>query len=830
MIIDDDVIYYDELKMSSAQLHQRRKKDEYYLPPIEGGIESMIKEDDPRMATKEDLRNYIKKYKVIVNNLNDLSFVYVEKYTLIKNGDGLAGYTMVTNSAIKSNNLTGKGSGTIDEPVNLDESSDEKSIPDSENEWEEVDYVYNTTGHDVLQNGMELVNIVYLISSSFIENESDDLLLNSNAYVYDDEPIESVMKRFNVLESEQPNLQNFKLSNREIGSVDSLSDDQDTSKSYEPDSLDSLYAFWLSQMPPIFQSEYPDHDERIRKAIYELDDSGLEEQKALAIKRLGKLKEGDNEKEAGSSSSGNNNKAASLYLDSVSSTKLSRVVINENPGLNKLNGKRLMHEILNPTEHLKDTIKRKKLVQMNFESFNLPVAYDTSLTINFRRLSNKISKKLKSTPRQIIIREIKPIIPNGDLLATDLTNDVKHTSTESKSSIQGSSHCIVDDGKIKSNYFEYEMHNDIDSIRASEILNNDEHLNKTDQNHLLLKTDDLIQTDLLYIDDVTMSISGEVGMETNDLTLHNLNLETDDLRHTQCNEDCSEIDIKDSTPDNNISLIHQHNGSKINVIDLTSEPDAQTDGSDKSDNDISSSDEDVFESREEHDNSDEDIPEQLTKETSEFARFLSELQNKDLGSIQKELTNEIQQLNEQQRRDKREVDTKLLKLFGIPYVIAPMEAEAQCAELLRLKLVDGIITEDSDVFLFGGTEVYKNMFNQQKYVERYLAQDFEQILKLNREKLIRLAILLGSDYTAGLPGIGIVSAMELLNEFPSDDGLEQFKSWWLNVQSGKYVPDKDESDFKKKFVRHIWNAYMNPQVDDSKVQFEWGFPDLDDLR
>ncbi|CAG8847599.1 24555_t:CDS:1, partial [Racocetra persica] len=116
-----------------------------------------------------------------------------------------------------------------------------------------------------------------------------------------------------------------------------------------------------------------------------------------------------------------------------------------------------------------------------------------------------MSKKLKTTPRQIIIREIKPIIPNGDLLATDLMNDVKYTSTDSKSSIQGSSHCIVDDGKIKSNYFEYEMHNDIDSMRASEnkeILNNDEHLNKTDQKHLLLKTDELIQADLPYTDDI----------------------------------------------------------------------------------------------------------------------------------------------------------------------------------------------------------------------------------------------------------------------------------------------------------------------------------------
>lgn len=42
---------------------------------------------------------------------------------------------------------------------------------------------------------------------------------------------------------------------------------------------------------------------------------------------------------------------------------------------------------------------------------------------------------------------------------------------------------------------------------------------------------------------------------------------------------------------------------------------------------------------------------------------------------------------------------------------------------------------------------------------------------LDRTKLINLAYLLGSDYTEGVPGVGYVTGMEILNEFPGS-GLE----------------------------------------------------------
>lgn len=49
---------------------------------------------------------------------------------------------------------------------------------------------------------------------------------------------------------------------------------------------------------------------------------------------------------------------------------------------------------------------------------------------------------------------------------------------------------------------------------------------------------------------------------------------------------------------------------------------------------------------------------------------------------------------------------------------------------------------------------------------------------LDRSKLINLAYLLGSDYTEGIPGVGYVTGMEILNEFPGPalEPLLQFRS------------------------------------------------------
>lgn len=43
------------------------------------------------------------------------------------------------------------------------------------------------------------------------------------------------------------------------------------------------------------------------------------------------------------------------------------------------------------------------------------------------------------------------------------------------------------------------------------------------------------------------------------------------------------------------------------------------------------------------------------------------------------------------------------------------QAEAQCAWLDQEGLVDGVVTDDNDVFLFGGEHVYRHIFDNKRY-------------------------------------------------------------------------------------------------------------------
>ncbi|ORD96390.1 FEN1 [Hepatospora eriocheir] len=150
----------------------------------------------------------------------------------------------------------------------------------------------------------------------------------------------------------------------------------------------------------------------------------------------------------------------------------------------------------------------------------------------------------------------------------------------------------------------------------------------------------------------------------------------------------------------------------------------------------------------------------------------------------------------------------LLKLLNIRYINSPYEADSQCAKLYRLGVVDGVISEDSDLLLYG-VKVYKNLFSKKTQIKEFNLDEILEGLTIDYEKFIFISLFLGSDYCDGVKNIGPVRAMSLLKNNSIRKLLIDY--------------DLDESLF-----REIKNIYANPTG--KKIDgFENGMFDLDKL-
>ena len=124
---------------------------------------------------------------------------------------------------------------------------------------------------------------------------------------------------------------------------------------------------------------------------------------------------------------------------------------------------------------------------------------------------------------------------------------------------------------------------------------------------------------------------------------------------------------------------------------------------------------------------------------------------------------------------------QVLRCFGIPYQEAPGEAEAECARLQILGLVDAVWSQDSDCIMFGCSlwihddRVAKEKGNKDRSKENtrksgksiriVRAKDMKNKLNLDREGLVLFAMLVGGDYhPTGLPGCGAGIALSAVKE------------------------------------------------------------------
>ncbi|TFK83441.1 hypothetical protein K466DRAFT_665841 [Polyporus arcularius HHB13444] len=109
---------------------------------------------------------------------------------------------------------------------------------------------------------------------------------------------------------------------------------------------------------------------------------------------------------------------------------------------------------------------------------------------------------------------------------------------------------------------------------------------------------------------------------------------------------------------------------------------------------------------------------------------------------------------------------KLVKAFGFGWLVAAGEAEAELAKMNELGIIDAVMTEDSDVFIFGARVVIRSLDfkrGSKDYVEVYRSTRILEKMGLAHADLVLLALLKGNDYDkTGLPRCGLQKAHGLV--------------------------------------------------------------------
>lgn len=114
-----------------------------------------------------------------------------------------------------------------------------------------------------------------------------------------------------------------------------------------------------------------------------------------------------------------------------------------------------------------------------------------------------------------------------------------------------------------------------------------------------------------------------------------------------------------------------------------------------------------------------------------------------------------------------------LKKEGVPYVVAPYEADAQLVYLERIGVINGIISEDSDLLVFGAKRLLTKMDPYGQCIE-INRKDFCAVREISLtgwtdDQFRQMAIFSGCDYLEGVGNMGLKTAYRMMRKYKTPE-------------------------------------------------------------
>lgn len=112
---------------------------------------------------------------------------------------------------------------------------------------------------------------------------------------------------------------------------------------------------------------------------------------------------------------------------------------------------------------------------------------------------------------------------------------------------------------------------------------------------------------------------------------------------------------------------------------------------------------------------------------------------------------------------------QVLRQENVQYVVAPYEADAQLVFLALNRHVDFVITEDSDLIVYGCPQIFFKMDKHGQgvgfQISDITANKDIDLSDFTKQMILEMCIMSGCDYLPSLPGIGVKRSHGLIKRF-----------------------------------------------------------------
>ncbi|SCU98391.1 LAFA_0G17590g1_1 [Lachancea sp. 'fantastica'] len=138
------------------------------------------------------------------------------------------------------------------------------------------------------------------------------------------------------------------------------------------------------------------------------------------------------------------------------------------------------------------------------------------------------------------------------------------------------------------------------------------------------------------------------------------------------------------------------------------------------------------------------------------------------------------------------------KTQKIQYVVAPFEADAQMVYLEKEGLAHGILSEDSDLLIFGCRRLITKLNDHGEAIE-ICRDDYPSLpakfplSEMTSEQIRAMVCLSGCDYTSGIPKIGLLTAIKLIVKFKTMEKVIQS----IQREGKRIVPKEFMDEYRR---------------------------------